>query len=206
MTSETMPNLYLVRHAESLQNVNQNLDRDSSLTKIGHRQAVEAGITLRSIFNNRQPGAIIHTGLTRTIDTAQAIKTAGEFDTPLVEIPEFREREMGIYDHMEFSELVQRNPYMESLYQQYGGSCVWFFDGSPGEGVEPLTKMKSRIIKGLRTICNSYVNQLVVVVAHAGSVKIIKMLYEMPSGINLPEYLSSYVPKNGEIYKMRINR
>ncbi|MDO8503939.1 MAG: histidine phosphatase family protein [bacterium] len=202
MTLENRPSLYLVRHAESLQNVNQKLDRDSSLSETGQRQAIGAGISLRLMIVGRRPEAIIHTGLRRTLDTAKLIKANGEFEASLVEMPEFREREMGIYDRMEFLELIRRNPHMDTLYQRYKSSCVWFFDGAPGEGVEPLDEMKARIIGGLHTIYDRYSNKPVVAVAHAGSVKMIRMLYEIPSGTNIAEYLSSYVPKNCQIYRL----
>lgn len=202
MILENRPNLYLVRHAESMQNVNQNLDRDSFLSEVGKKQATDAGVRLRSLLGDGDPGAIVHTGLRRTIDTAQAIKFAGGINAPLVEIPEFREREMGIYDRMEFSDLIRRNPYMELLYQQYRSSCVWFFDGSPGEGVEPLKEMKERIIRGLKMVQEHYVDQSAVVVAHAGSVKIIRYLYEEQPETDIAKYLCSYVPKNCEIYTL----
>lgn len=202
MSLENKPNLYLVRHAESMQNVNQNLDRDSSLSELGKKQAAETGVKLRSLLGVGQLGAIIHTGLTRTIDTAKAIKAAGRFYSPLVKIPEFKEREMGIYDQMDFSELVRRNPSVEPFYQQYRGSCVWFFNGLPGEGVELLEEMKSRISRGLDNLYERYKDTPLIVVGHAGSVKMIRMLYEMPDDTNLPEYLSSYVPGNCDIYKL----
>lgn len=202
MILENRPNLYLVRHAESMQNVNQNLDRDSSLSDLGKQQADEAGSTLRTIFGEQHPEAIIHTGLRRTIDTAQAIKAAGNFRSPLVEMAEFREREMGTYDQIGFSQLIQRNPHMGPLYKQYGGSCVWFFEGSLGEGVEPLSQMKDRISLGLRQIHERYGDKPVAVIGHAGSVKIIRYLYEEDPEVDLAKYLCSYVPKNCEIYQL----
>lgn len=200
MVLENNPNFYLVRHAESMQNVNQNLDRDSSLSELGKKQAVEAGFQLKEILAGRQLAVIVHTGLRRTLDTAQAIKKSGKISTDLIEIPEFREREMGIYDQVEFSDLIARNPHMEAHYQKYKESCVWFFDGNPQEGVEPLEEMKVRVVKGLNRIYELYQDKLVLIVAHAGSVKMIRMIYEVSDDTNIADYLSSYIPKNCEIY------
>ncbi len=200
---EDRPNLYLVRHAESMQNVNQNLDRDCSLSDLGNKQAFEAGRALRAIFGEENPEAIIHTGLRRTINTAQVIKDAGGFGSPLVEMADFREREMGIYDRMEFSQLLQRNPDIEPLYQQYQGSCIWFLEGYSDDGVEPLSQMQERVSMGLRKIRSQYADKPVVIIGHAGSLKIVRYLYEEVPVRDLARYLSSYVPKNCEIYPLK---
>lgn len=196
-------NLYLIRHGESTANASGDLLTDPDLTPAGYVQADSSGVLLRAQFVNTEPVAIIHTGLTRTIATASRIRIAGNFIAPLIEMPEFRERQMGIYDQMPFSTLLTRNPRLQEFYEQYGTSCIWFFDGNGEDGVEPLFAMQERINGALNELSNKYGNDPVVVIGHSGSIKITRMIYE-GTNLDIRIYLSSYIPSNGEIRGLQI--
>lgn len=191
---------HIVRHAQSFQNINNTLDYDSPLTDYGREQATKVGMYLKSLCASHPPHVIFHTGLKRTFDTATFIKIHGNFQAPLIELEELRERDMGIYQHMEFAELIHRNPEMKELYDEFGSSCVWFFEGKEGEGVEKLSDMKNRMKQGLliaQEICSS---MPAILVAHAGSIKIMRFILETKPESTLLQYLCSYVPDNCEIY------
>ena len=191
-------NLYVVRHGQSVANVSGRLERDPGLTDEGRNQSVFAGRELRNFLGSRNPAAIVHTGLERTSETAAIMKSAGGFGAPLIEMPEFREREMGIYEQVDFAELLKGNPKMQLLYERYGSSCVWFYEDNENDGVEALGAMKTRVLRGIEKLHFGFGDEPVVIVGHAGSIKILRFLYEKPN-LGLAQYLSSYVPKNGEI-------
>jgi len=170
-------NIYFVRHGQTTANVNGQLDKNPQLTALGASQALEVGVVLEQIH----PVAIIHTGLDRTRETAQLLAIGGNLDLPLVEMREFREREMGIYDGTGSLEALREQPGMEELFEKYGGSFVWFAGGNAEDHVEQLQDMRQRLIDGLRLIQKRYGSSPVIVVAHEGSIKMTELIYQ---GIN----------------------
>lgn len=189
---ETKPSLYLLRHGESEQNRRKNLDSDSGLTETGIVQAIEAGRKLRSMLG-QSPAAIIHSGLTRTYTTAQYIKAAGAFECKIAQMNQFRERHMGSYNGS-FDQLLRDYPELNSYYLKHGQSCIWYLPGN--EQIEALDSMLLRVQRGLSLIEENYPNHNVVLVSHAGPIKIIEWLSQHEQRINLPGYLTSYVPGN----------
>lgn len=114
----------------------------------------------------------------------------------------FQERSMGKYDNVTgMQELLKDNSELQEVYAKHGSSFVWFFDGKKGDGVESLKTMKRRVRRGLKALEKEYGDMPVILVAHAGIIKMIRMLYEHPTA-NMRQYLSSYVPANGEVYKV----
>ncbi len=196
-------NVYLVRHGQTVANTSGDLLSDPELTLQGRVEAQTAGERLRRIFGLMEPAAIVHTGLLRTIQTAEIIREAGKFTAPLVEMPEFRERGMGIYDQVSFSQFLENNHDLQPFYDQYGTSCVWFLKGNQLDGVEPLVTMQRRIMSGLSHLQSLYRDKPVVIIGHAGSVKMLRMAYE-GNGTDAATYMSSYVPKNCEIYSLGV--
>jgi len=59
--------------------------------------------------------------------------------------------------------------------------------------------MQARILEGLQVLSQIYGDEPVILVTHAGPIKMMRAFYETPTGISLPEYVSSYVPPNGEV-------
>lgn len=192
-------NLYIVRHGQTTANVIGDLQRDPPLTEQGFGELRNVGVLLREQLGVREPVAIIHTGLRRTEQTGIGIRESGNFGAELIIMSAFREREMGVYDGMAFSTFLERNSQMQPLYEQHGTSCVWFFDGNGSDGVEPLGEMRERVARGIEELHVRYADNPVIVVAHAGSVKMARMLYE-GGNTDMAAHLSSYVPKNCEVY------
>lgn len=193
------PNLILVRHGQSVGNVEGSIVEDPVLTPLGRQQADNAGRALRETLS-AAPTAIVHTGLSRSFMTAQLLAEAAEFTSvPFVMMTEFRERDMGSYNGRSFEEFLEENPEMIPYYEQYGQSCIWFYPGDQEKGVESLASMEHRVTEGLSTLVTRFGDQPVLVIAHAGSIKVARYQYEQPT-LDLARYMCSYVPGNGEIY------
>lgn len=187
-------NLFLVRHGQTTANIGGSLDKNSQLTALGAAQALEVGIALAHIH----PTAIIHTGLDRTLETAELVALGGGFGVPFIGMDKFRERDMGIYDGVGAVERLRRQPGMEEQVQTYGGSFVWFAEGTEQDGIEPLAHMRQRILEGLREIGKLYGNQPVILIAHEGSIKMAELLYQGVED-NIPERLATRRVSNCEV-------
>lgn len=191
-------NFLLVRHGQSGDNYSDRLSEDPELTLLGRSEAKRSGLILSSIIPKEQVKAIIHTNLRRTYDTADIIKSSEGFSAPLISMPEFQERNMGSFVGISFASLLENNKNLQDLYSQYGNSCVWHFNH---QGVESLVDMFTRVKKGVMDIKEQYGDEPVVLVGHAGSLKMVRYLYEKKEG-DLAHYLSSFIPLNGDVYQV----
>jgi len=201
-SSELKKNFYFVRHAQSEANVLLTGGGDSNLTNLGIQQAKDAGIELRTCFNSTRvlPKALIHTGFNRTIQTLQEISGVLETNIKHDEMSEFRERELGTYEGKGLNEILLA-PELKGLFEKFGQSCVWFLE-SKEQGVEPLLTMFNRILGVIKSLQVMYGDAPVVAVGHAGSMKVVRKIYEDGNSDNLANYLSGFVPKNCEVYKL----
>ena len=195
-------NFYFIRHAVSVANVQLTGGGDPDLTVLGEQQAVTAGLELGQHFSLRgeEPAILIHTGLERTRRTLEIISDVLDNKLTPVEIVGFRERHLGVYEGKPLNDILQA-PELGGLFGKYGASCVWFLK-SEDRGVEPLSRMYSRIEETIVFLQTKYNDLPIIVVGHAGSMKLARRIYESGSRDGLANYLASFVPENCEIYKL----
>jgi len=199
-------NFYFVRHAQSQANVQLIGGGDPSLTILGEKQAETTGLELGQYFSLRdeQPAVLIHTGFERTRRTLEIISgILGSKLTP-IEMVDFRERLLGAFEEKSLSDILQASE-LRGLYEKYGPSCVWFLK-SEDKGVEPLSEMYTRTEKAIVFLQTEYGDSPVIVVGHAGSMKMARRIYEFGSRDDLANYLAGFVPENCEIYKLGSNK
>ncbi len=191
--------LYFVRHGQSVANANQTAGGDLGLTELGKKQAREAGVELRTHLDSEVPMAFVHTGLARSQMTLEIIADVVGNKIPFIEHSGFRERHMGNYEGMPLSEAF-KIPEIKSLHEVHGREFTSFLESKENK-VEPLIEMYGRIATGITALLGEYKDGTVVVVGHAGSMKIVRSIYEQATVDNLRSYLAKISVKNCEIYK-----
>ena len=200
--SELKENFYFIRHAQSEANVQMTGGGDPKLTALGEGQATLVGIELKEHFtlSEKKPVALIHTGFERTRQTLEIISRLNKSEITPIEMVDFRERYLGVYEEQPLDKILGA-PELAGLYETYGPSCVWFLK-SENKGVEPLSLVYERIEKGILVLQQRFGDLPVLLVGHAGTMKIVRKIYESGNSDNLASYLAGFVPKNCEIYKL----
>ena len=188
----------LVRHGETTANANGVLVEDPILTGMGERQARETGFKLRSL-NNR---VLVHTGLRRTLRTAELIKESGGIEGELVKNELLRERKIGKLEGLNFKWLLERYSEIKEAAERHRGSSIWLVEDEL-MGLEPVESMYKRVIKGISEVVDLS-QQPCVVVCHSGTIKMLKAFKEGCKGDrdSLLKYLLGEVPTPGSVKEM----
>lgn len=164
---------WLIRHGETDWNVEQRLQgwRDIALNQRGKQQAQSIGTFLKA--QNIEFDAVLSSDLQRAVQTAQIIFT--ESKTPLIQDPQLRERNYGIYEGEPWKKMLQlvdhpapeinlRDP---DLFIPNGESLIVFHD---------------RIVQTFNRIAKERPNQHLAVIAHGG---VIDMVWRQLQGLDL---------------------
>ncbi|KKP47526.1 MAG: hypothetical protein UR39_C0004G0004 [Candidatus Woesebacteria bacterium GW2011_GWA1_33_30] len=199
---ELKKNLYFIRHGQSEANITLTGGGDPSLTKSGVEQAIVTGNELKQHFDSMgcAPVAFIHTGTIRSMQTLEKISEFFGSDLTHIKMADFQERGLGEYEKKDLENIL-KVPELAGLYEKFGPSCVWFLK-SEDKGIELLSAMYERIKKGVLDLRIKYESLPIIVIGHAGSMKIARRIYESDNAENLADYLASFVPNNCEIYKL----
>jgi broad specificity phosphatase PhoE len=147
--------LYLVRHGEAESNAEQRFGGWSPvpLTARGRRQADAAAKALVA----RNPTAILSSDLARAQQTATPIAAATGL--PLVLDPRLRERSVGVFDGLLFTEAAERYP---DAWQRMVARDP---DAVP-EGAETVDAVFARVTAAIDSIVAAHTGGRVVVVTH----------------------------------------
>jgi broad specificity phosphatase PhoE len=154
--------LYLARHGQSEWNHQYRVtgQLDPGLSPKGQQQSEALALCLRD-----QPLAAIYTSaLRRTIDTAQP--TAGAKQLTAVAVPELNEIHLGVLQGRHRDE---RDPEAQALYAQWQGD-IW---GYRVPGGERFDEFAQRVDQALQTILQRHRGQHVLIVAHAGTNRVL---------------------------------
>lgn len=152
--------VWLVRHGQVDWNVARRYmsDSDRPLTAYGQRQAK----ALARFFAVKKVDAILHTGLSRTHDTAQTIRAARNI--PLIENSTWREAKHGAWEGLTYREVMQRLP--DDARQRFADPV----QNAPHEG-ESLAAMATRVQRAWGELGQHYAGQRLIIVTHAGPIQ-----------------------------------
>lgn len=147
--------LLLVRHGEADSNRDGRFGGWSPvpLTERGRAQAARAAAELAT----RSPTALITSDVVRAVQTAAPIAAALDLE-PRLE-PGLRERSLGIFDGLSFTEAETQHPAMWQRLVSRDPDAV-------PEGGETATAVFARVSAAIQRICTDHPGERVVVVTH----------------------------------------
>ena len=138
LVTETIRNLYLVRHPETIYNLEERIGGDPPLTVQGNRQ-VEA---LANHFRRKRIPLIFTSTLQRTIETARAIAALQEHCT-ILPMKEFDEIYAGVCEEMTYHEIQEQMPEVARARKEDKYNYVY-------PGGEGYASMEPRIERGIK--------------------------------------------------------
>jgi alpha-ribazole phosphatase len=152
--------VWLLRHGQTQWNKDRRYlsHSDVPLTDFGLRQARAAA----SFFQQRKIDVIVHTGLTRTHDTAQIVRGGRKIE--LVEDTRWREASHGAWEGLTYREVLARMP--DDASQRFADPV----NGAPTEG-ESLAMLSERVRMAYQALGERFAGKRVLVVAHAGAIQ-----------------------------------
>jgi len=138
LVTDVVKSLYLIRHTESMYNVEDRIGGDPDLTERGREQARALG----RFFRKKRLAYIFTSEKKRTIQTAEAIRAEQE-DCEIVPLREFNEINAGICEGMTYDEIQRFKPDIHSARK--ANKYTYAYPG--GEG---YATMKERIKIGIK--------------------------------------------------------
>lgn len=175
--------LYLARHGETDLNIGDRYQgiSDLSLNARGMEQAELLAASL--------PAGIAHVVASpqrRAYETASVLATARRL--PLSMMPEFRERDFGVFEGLTAADARARYPelWAQGVHQQWAAA--------PPDG-ETTQEVVKRVSAGLRTLRSAYRDDAVLLVTHGFVVRAVRYLL---TGIPKEEFFTLPKIGNGE--------
>jgi broad specificity phosphatase PhoE/predicted kinase len=138
LVTDTVKNLFLIRHGETYFNLKDRIGGDSGLTKNGKAQAR----ALARYFRNKKIPVIFTSLKKRTVQTAEPIKRL-QHDCMIIPLKEFNEIDSGICECMSYEEIREKMPDVYSARKRDKYNYVY----PEGEG---YVTMKERIDTGIK--------------------------------------------------------
>lgn len=153
LVTNTVKNLYLIRHGESLYNTKDRIGGDSDLTEKGLAQAG----ALAAYFKKKKIPLIFTSQKKRTRQTATPIKEAQE-DCTIIPLAEFNEINSGICERMSYKKIRAQMPqvYAERKKDKYN------YVYPEGEGYATMQERINRGIKKALYLSNPMDNIMIV--------------------------------------------
>jgi probable phosphoglycerate mutase len=147
--------LYLVRHGEAESNRDNRFGgwSPAPLTDLGHRQAVAAAAEMK----RRAPTVLVTSDLTRARQTAEPISALLGLE-PRLE-PGLRERSLGVFDGLSFTEAEARYPDMWKSLSSRDPNAI-------PEGGESAEAVFTRVSNSLERILTDHPGERIAVVTH----------------------------------------
>lgn len=155
-----MKTIYLIRHAQTAWNADGRWQGsiDIPLDELGRQQAR----ALASHLATRPIGSIYSSDLLRARQTAEPIAAA--LGLPVQTDPRLREMNLGIFQGLTRSEILQRYPQeLRSLSEDYMGFVV--------PNGESRQMMQDRAHEALTEIARTGIGPQIVVVTHGGTIR-----------------------------------
>jgi len=138
LVTDSVKNLFLIRHGETYFNLEDRIGGDSSLTPKGLRQAQ----ALAQYFKNKSIPFIFTSKKKRTIETAEPIRDL-QPNCSIIPLEEFNEINSGVCECMTYEEIRTQMP--EVYYARKQDKYNYVYPG--GEG---YATMKERVDRGIK--------------------------------------------------------
>lgn len=138
LVTDTVTNLFLVRHGETFFNLEDRIGGDSGLTERGKVQAR----ALAKYFKTKKIPYIFTSKMKRTIQTAEPIKRLQPRCT-IIPLEEFNEIDSGVCECMSYEEIRRKMPEVYATRKQDKYNYIY----PNGEG---YVSMKNRIDSGIK--------------------------------------------------------
>lgn len=181
--------LFLIRHGQTELNKKHVIQGrvDSQLTDLGLKQAKEAARSAGDL----KIDILISSDLGRAQETAEII--GKEIGLPLLKTTSaLRERDFGSIDGKSFDEAA-------AIYPKYVNQkgVLNLYNEFPG--AELIDDFYSRIVSGVKDLMDEYNNKNVMLVAHAG---VLRMMYAYAHNIGPHKVWEIYDPNNCEVLNL----
>jgi broad specificity phosphatase PhoE/predicted kinase len=138
LVSDSVKNLFLIRHGETYFNLENRIGGDSRLTEKGRSQAVSLGL----YFRKREIPVIFTSDKKRTIETAEPIRDLQKGCT-IIPLSEFNEIDSGICECMSYDEIREKMPQVYESRRKDKYNYVY-------PGGEGYRTMQERIDRGIK--------------------------------------------------------
>ena len=138
LVTDTVKNLYLIRHGETYFNLENRIGGDSPLTPKGAEQAQ----ALARYFKNKKIPLIFTSKRMRTIQTAEPIK-ALQKESTIIPLREFNEIDSGICECLSYEEIRTSLPHVYAERKEDKYNYVY-------PGGEGYVTMQERIHRGIK--------------------------------------------------------
>ena len=139
LVTDAIPNLFLVRHGESYDNIESRIGGDAQLTQKGWTQAKKLG----GYFAQIHIPYIFCSEKQRTLETAEPVQEKQQDKCSIISLQEFNEINAGICEGLTYSEIKGKLP--EVYYTRMRDKYNYIYPR--GEG---YVTMGNRIDKGLK--------------------------------------------------------
>jgi broad specificity phosphatase PhoE/predicted kinase len=138
LVTDSVKNLFLIRHGETYFNLENRIGGDSGLTLKGEAQAR----ALAEYFKNKSVPVIFTSEKKRTIETAVPIKEM-QGKSIIIPLKEFNEIDSGVCECMSYQEIRGRMPQVSSARKEDKYNYIY-------PGGEGYVSMKERIHRGIK--------------------------------------------------------
>jgi probable phosphoglycerate mutase len=166
--------IYFIRHGQTEWNLETRMQghKDSPLTKLGICQAQK----LHDRLNKEKIDLIYSSKSKRAYKTAKIIK--GDLNIPLCTKNELREINMGEWEGMKQSDIINKYP---QIWNNFWNNPIQY---TPVGGGESYDKFKNRIITEIENIINSNPGKNIAIVTHKIALKVIMLHFNNENIIN----------------------
>lgn len=162
LVTDTVKNMFLIRHGETFFNLENRIGGNSSLTEKGQAQAN----SLAQYFKTKKIPYIFTSKLKRTIQTAEPIRRIQKRCT-IIPLKDFNEIDSGVCECMSYEEIRGKKPLVYSKRKQDKYNYIY----PNGEG---YVSMKKRIDSGIKkALYLSGNSQNIVIVGHRAANRMI---------------------------------
>ncbi|MFC1884004.1 histidine phosphatase family protein [Thermodesulfobacteriota bacterium] len=138
LVTDTIKNLFVIRHGETYFNLENRIGGDSELTEKGKQQARDMAI----YFEKKEIPLIFTSQKKRTIQGAEIIKESQK-DCSIVPLEEFNEIDSGLCECMSYEEIRRDMPHVYNARKMDKYNYIY----PEGEG---YVTMKNRIDRGIK--------------------------------------------------------
>jgi broad specificity phosphatase PhoE/predicted kinase len=155
LVTDTVKNLFLIRHGETYFNLENRIGGNSGLTENGKDQAWE----LAGYFKKKKIPIIFTSKKKRTIQTATPIKRLQK-DCIVIPLEEFNEIDSGVCECMSYEEIREKMPHVDQERKKDKYNYIY----PEGEG---YVSMKERVDRGIKKALYLSTNsQNIMIVGH----------------------------------------
>lgn len=138
LVTDTVKNLFLIRHGETYFNLQNRIGGNSGLTRDGKIQAE----TLAQSFKNKKVPVIFTSKTKRAVQTAFPIKRLQD-DCVIIPLKEFNEIDSGVCECMSYEEIRRKMPHVYFTRKEDKYNYIY----PEGEG---YITMKERVDRGIK--------------------------------------------------------